>query len=159
MKVRNVMNKEVKFCPPESTVAEVAKVMAANDCGVVPIVDAQKRVVGMVTDRDICLEVGTKDRLASRVPVREIMKRKVYGCGPEEEIQAALKLMQNRKVRRLPVLDKDGRLCGILSIDDVVLYAEKARGPEAPELSEMEIVDTFKAVTRKSAKPQPIVQA
>ncbi|MGH9367098.1 MAG: CBS domain-containing protein [Thermoanaerobaculia bacterium] len=159
MKVRNVMKKEVKFCPPEATVAEVARVMAANECGVVPIVDAQKRVVGMVTDRDICLEVGTKDRLPSRVPVREIMKRKVYGCGPEEEIQAALRLMQNRKVRRLPVLDGDGKLCGILSIDDVVLYAEKTRGTKAPELSEMELVDTFKAITRKPARPQPIVQA
>lgn len=159
MKVRNVMKKEVKFCPPEATVAEVAKVMAKNDCGVVPIVDAQKRVVGILTDRDICLEVATKDRLPSRVPAREIMKRKIYGCGPDEDIHTALKLMQARKVRRLPVLDDEGKLCGILSLDDVVLRAENALGPTAPELSEMEMVETYKAITRKPVKTQPIVQA
>jgi len=159
MKVRNVMERDVKYCPPEATVAEVAKVMAANNCGVVPIVDAQKRVVGMVSDRDICLEVGTKERLASHVSVREIMKRRVQGCGPDEEIQAALKLMQNRKVRRLPVLDEAGRLCGILSIDDIVLRAGKVPGTTVPELSEEELVDTFKAITRKPVKPQAIVQA
>lgn len=159
MKVRNVMKKDVRFCPPEATVAEVAKVMAINDCGVVPIVDAQKRVVGVITDRDICLEVATKDRLPSRVPIREIMKRKVFGCGPDEDIHVALDLMRNRKVRRLPVLDENGRLCGILSFDDVVLHAEKTSGPEAPELSETETVETFKAITRKPVKPQPLVQA
>jgi CBS domain-containing protein len=159
MKVRNVMKKDVKFCPPEATVAEVARVMAINDCGVVPIVDAQNRVVGMITDRDICLEVATKDRLPSRVPVRQIMKRKVYGCGPDEDIHAALNLMQNRKVRRLPVLDDDGKLCGILSFDDVVLRAERTLGTEAPELSETETVETLKAITRKPVKPQRIVQA
>jgi len=159
MKVRKVMQKDVKYCPPEATVAEVAKLMATNDFGVVPIVDAQHRVVGMVTDRDICLEVGTKERLASHVAVREIMKRKVFGCGPDEDIHAAMKLMQNRKVRRLPVLDEGGRLCGILSIDDVVRYVEKAAGPEAPELTDVEVVDTFKAITGKPAKPHRIVEA
>jgi len=159
MKVRNVMKKDVKFCPPEATVAEVAKVMAINDCGVVPIVDAQNRVVGMITDRDICLEIATKDRLPSLVPVREIMKRKVFGCGPDEDIHDALTRMQNRRVRRLPVLDEKGKLCGILSLDDVVLRAEKLSGLEVPELSETETVETLKAITRKSASPRPIVQA
>lgn len=159
MKVRNVMKKDVKFCPPEATVAEVAKVMAINDCGIVPIVDAQNRVVGVITDRDICLEVATKDRLPSRVPVREIMKKKVFGCGPDEDIHAALTLMQNRRVRRLPVLDENGKLCGILSFDDVVLRAERLAGPEVPELSETDTVETLKAITRKPARPRPIVQA
>jgi CBS domain-containing protein len=159
MRVRNVMKKDVKFCPPEATLADVAKVMAKNDCGVVPIVDAQKRVVGMVTDRDVCLEVGTKDRLPSRVSVREIMKRRVYGCGPDEEIQAALEQMRNRKVRRLPVLDENGRLCGILSLDDVVLRVEQTFGPERPELSDMEMVETFKAITRKPVRRQRIIEA
>ena len=159
MKVRNVMKKDVKFCPPEATLADVAKLMARNDCGVVPIIDAQKRVVGMITDRDVCLEVGTKDRLPSRVSVREIMKRRVYGCGPDEEIQAALEQMRNRKVRRLPVLKEDGRLCGILSLDDIVLRVEEGFGPERPELSDMEVVETYKSITRRPAKPQRIIQA
>lgn len=124
MDVRAVMNPRVKFCGLKTTLAEAARIMGDNDCGALPVVDDEKKVLGMITDRDICLAMASANRFPSEIPVEQVMSKQVYACGPDEKVGAALQTMQNRKVRRLPVTDGDSKLVGILSMDDIVLRGE-----------------------------------
>jgi CBS domain-containing protein len=112
-----------------------------RDCGVIPVVDAAGQVVGVVTDRDICIGLATKGRTASHVAAREIMSRGLHTCLPGDDVAAALDVMKSAKVRRLPVIDRDGHLKGILSLNDVVLNTKRKGSPSAEKL-----VDALKAI-------------
>jgi CBS domain-containing protein len=155
MKVRAVMNKPVKTVNAESSLAAAGKIMSENDCGVLPVVDANDQVIGVLTDRDVCLALTSKNRLASEVPVDETMSPRVFACGPDDEVQAALETMQNRLVRRLPVLDDARRLVGIVSIDDIVIHAGPATAKPPTEVTYGEAFSTLKAIcgTRFSHPP------
>ena len=152
MKVRDLMTKSPAFCHPDSNLASAAEKMWAHDCGFLPVVDDELGVVGVITDRDVCIALGTKDRRASSVLVREVMSGKVRICAPDEEIHTALYVMQKYRVRRLPVANRDGKLMGILSMDDFVLAAEKKEGEKTPELACEEVVETYKGIR---ARPLP----
>lgn len=155
MKVRSVMNKPVKTVNTETSLAAAGKIMSKNDCGVLPVVDNNNKVVGVLTDRDVCLALTSKNRLASEVAVDEAMSPRVFACGPDDEIQAALETMQYRLVRRLPVLDENRRPVGILSIDDIVIHAGPATAKRPAEVTYGEAFSTLKAIcgTRLSHPP------
>jgi CBS domain-containing protein len=141
MKVRDIMTTDVSSCHPETRLADVAKTMWDRDCGVLPVVTSEGRVSGVITDRDICMAVATKGRTADRVSVHEVSAAKVYSCLPEDETSAALETMKTRQVRRLPVVDEQGHLIGILSMNDIVLHANAKRG-----VVPAEIVSTLKGI-------------
>jgi CBS domain-containing protein len=153
MKVEHVMTRNVKSCHPESNLSYVAAKMWDYDFGAMPVVDDEDRVMGMITDRDIAIAASTKGRLATEINVGEVMSGNVYACALDEEISSALKTMRREKVRRLPVIGKDGRLAGILSINDVVLHAGEARG----EIHYDDVMSTFKAVCEHSKTSQAVV--
>jgi predicted transcriptional regulator len=111
----------------------------------------------MITDRDIAIAVSTKGRLATEITVGEVMSGNVYACALDEEISSALKTMRLEKVRRLPVIGKDGKLAGILSINDVVLRAEEAKGKQVPEIPYEDVMSAFKAVCKHSKTSQAVV--
>jgi CBS domain-containing protein len=157
MNVQAVMTRNVKFAGINATLADAARVMAQNNVGIVPIVDPEKKVLGMITDRDICLAMATATRLASQISVEKIMSRRVFSCGPDENLDSALRTMQSKKVRRLPVLDGDGRLQGILSMDDVVVHAEIKPGAKMPELGYGRTVETLKAIYSRAVQAKPLV--
>lgn len=146
MKVQDVMTSEVKSCRPETSLAAVAVLMWEHDCGVCPVVDNENKVIGMITDRDIAIAVGTKGRLASEIPVSEVISGKVYSATPDEDVHAALKLMRHEMVRRLPVTNRDGMLQGILSLNDIVLRAEEEKGSHHPELNYEDAMGTVKEI-------------
>lgn len=126
MRVQELMTRNVKSCNPGTNLAEAATLLWDNDCGVLPVINTAENVVGVISDRDICVAVATKRRLASEITVGEIIEdHTVYSCAPEDELQEALRTMQQQQVRRLPVVDREGKLQGILSINDVILSAEK----------------------------------
>lgn len=120
MKVKDLMTKDVASCKPHHSLGEVARLMARYDCGIVPVVDEQGRVLGVVTDRDIGLALSTMDRNASDVPAGEVRTDGAFTCSPEDGVDAALKTLKAKRVRRLPVVDADGRLQGLLSLNDLV---------------------------------------
>ncbi|MEP6924971.1 MAG: CBS domain-containing protein [Pyrinomonadaceae bacterium] len=120
MKVREVMTSDVGYCQPDTSLTGAAMIMWQRDCGVVPVVNEQKRVIGMITDRDICIAVATKNRLASDIQVSEIISGKVAFCQPNDDVEDALKTMKKRQLRRLPVTDKDNVLLGIISMGDLL---------------------------------------
>ena len=148
MEVQDIMNSIVHYARSDSSAAEVAEIMEKGRCGAVPIVNAENKLIGMVTDRDICLGLARKPRPAAQVAITELMSKSVYACSRTDRISTALRTMQIKKVRRLPVLDQRGSLVGILSIDDVVLHAEGSTARKVPELGYGQTIDTLKAIYR-----------
>lgn len=145
MKVQDIMTSDVEACGPESDLAEAAAIMWKKDCGTVPVVDAERRIVGMITDRDICMAVCTRNKLATELKVGEVISGKVYACAPDDSIRDALETMQSSQLRRLPVVDADGTLRGILSVNDVVLNAR--RGHSKKHVSHRDAMETLKALS------------
>jgi predicted transcriptional regulator len=103
-------------------------------------------VVGLITDRDICIAVATRHRLASEILVSEVISGRVHTCAPQHRIQDVLQSMREAKVRRLPVISDDGKLQGVVSISDIMLHAEEAQGKQMPKLSQQDAIVTLKAV-------------
>jgi CBS domain-containing protein len=152
MKVKDVMTKDVRICGINDNLSTAARTMSVNDCGILPIVNNQGTVVGVLTDRDICMTAGSKDQVPSSISVADVMMRQLYSCLPEADIREALQIMRQKKVRRLPVLDAKGNLCGILSLDDV---AVKTRAADKPaELSAEDVEITLDAICRRTAQKQ-----
>jgi len=130
MKVRDLMTSDVKSCRPETSLAEAAKLMWEQDCGVLPVVNAERKVAGMVTDRDICIALATRGRTADRIAARDVTAGKAYVCLPDDDVVTALETMKAHKVRRVPVVDAEGQLEGILSLNDVVTHVGAATANE-----------------------------
>lgn len=160
MNVQALMNPNVKYGGTDSTVADIIAIMEKEDCGAIPIVNAQNKVVGIVTDRDICLALGRRPLPAAEVSVTEVMSKRVFACGPDEDVAEALQTMKDKKVRRLPVIDDKGRLVGILSMDDVVLHAEARKTDRIPRklgLGYGQTVDTLKAIYKRPGAGKELI--
>lgn len=146
MKVHDVMTEEVKFCGPETNLAAAAAIMWENDCGVLPIVADGGQAIGVITDRDIAIALGTRNKQAGEIPVKEVMSGKLFAASRDEDIHTALKLMRREKVHRLPVINTEGKLEGILSLNDVALKAMHPDGKRTQELNYEDVVSTLKAL-------------
>jgi len=146
MKVRDVMVRDVKFCTPKMNLAEAAEVLWKAGVGALPVVE-EGRVLGIITDRDISIALGTRNAKAADLLVKEIVLPKVFYSGPEDDIHIALGTMKAQRVRRLPVVDDKGVLAGILCLDDIVLYAEEKVG----ELTYADVVETMQAICEHPA--------
>jgi CBS domain-containing protein len=146
MIVKEIMNNDVFVCRPEASLAEAAVLMWEKDCGALPVVNEARQVVGMITDRDIAIAVATRGRPASAIPVGEVTTGMVYACLPLDEVSAALEKMREKQVRRLPVIDDNGTLIGMLSISDVLLHTSDAAGRKRDGLSPEETLGALKAI-------------
>jgi CBS domain-containing protein len=142
-KVKDIMTRNVKSCRSDTSLAETAGVMWEQDCGVLPVVDENGKVIGVVTDRDMCMSLAMKDRTASNILVREVLSANLYSCTPDDDIKTALKTMRSQRVRRLPVISDDGKLQGILSLNDIVLKAEEGRDKG---ISYEDVMNTFREI-------------
>ncbi len=141
MRVQEIMVSSPLTCGPQSNLAEVAQLMWKGDCGIVPVTDGAGKLLGVITDRDICIAAATKDKAPSRIRADELPRGDVHTCRPDDEAQAGLKVMRERRVRRLPVIAADGTLQGIVSINDIVLAA----GGRA-DVSAADVLDAFKGL-------------
>ena len=124
MRVEEIMTKEVSYCAPGTNAAAAAEMMWTKNCGSLPVVEDGGRVLGIVTDRDLFIALGTRNQRPADLPVGEVMNGDLAVCAPGDDIRAVLKTMAQRQCHRLPVVDKDGALAGILSIDDIVVRAQ-----------------------------------
>jgi CBS domain-containing protein len=123
MRVENMMSRGVTTCGPQTTLAEAGRTLRSIDAGILPVVSGG-RAVGVITDRDICIALTEKDRRPSEMTVNEAMSRSVLACRPEAHVRRALAAMREKRIRRLPVIDAEGELAGILSLNDVALQAD-----------------------------------
>jgi CBS domain-containing protein len=119
MKVAELMSRPVETCRLQDSLNLAAQRMWDHDCGSVPVVDDNGIPLGMVTDRDICMAAYTQGKPLSAIAVSTAMSHAIYTCAPTDSVAAAEKLMAAKQVRRLPVVDKDGRLVGLLSLHDI----------------------------------------
>ncbi len=127
MKVQDVMTSPARSCTPDATLVAAAQTLWDHDCGTLPVLDAEGRPAGMITDRDICMALARKNRFPGDIRVREVMSPHPFVCKPSDEIEEALLTMARRRVRRLPVVDGGGRLVGVVSVNDVAAGAAEGR--------------------------------
>lgn len=120
-KTHELMTEDPICCLPNDTVTKVSKIMQDNDIGSVPVIDSTrtKKLVGIVTDRDLVLEVMAEERDPQTTKVRDIMTRGVLTCHIDDDLEKTLSAMSGYRLRRIPVVDSEDRIVGIISQADV----------------------------------------
>lgn len=156
MKVKELMSREVRTCTPDESLSLAAQRMWDGDCGALPVVDPSHRVVGIITDRDVCMGLFLSNRPASAIRVREVMTSRVHACGPEDDLDRALDMMTRHRVRRLPVADGDGCLQAMLSINDVVLAASETSRRNGRRPTCAAVLRSLKGVCEHTAAEEPV---
>jgi len=135
MKVSEAMTRDVCIAAPQQTIREAACMMADIDAGSLPVGE-NDRLVGMITDRDIAIRAVGEGR-SPETAIRDVMSKEVLYCYEDEDLDDVAKNMSNVKVRRLPVLDRDKRLVGIVSLGDLALHDDsKTTGRTVANISE-----------------------
>jgi len=155
MRVVEIMMGTPYHCSAEANLGSATELMWIGNCGFLPVVGNENKVIGVITDRDICIALGTRNRTAGDVTVAEVMSGKMYSCTPEDTVQMAMETMRAGHVRRLPVITKSGELVGVISIDDVIIHAAKAGVGSALPLSTAEVV---KALQRINERQLPLAR-
>lgn len=125
MRVQDAMTRNPAACAPGTNLAAAAELMWKNDCGSLPVVDDSGKAIGIVTDRDMLIALGTRNGRPSEMTVAEVMTSPVFTCRPSDPIDTALAKMNARKIRRLAVATEDGKLAGMLTMNDVVRHADR----------------------------------
>ncbi len=131
MKVRDVMSKDVQVARPGDTLQDVASRMASGDFGFMPVADGD-RLIGTITDRDIAVR-AVAGGAACTSPVVEYISRDAHTCRADDDLKSVLEAMGGKQIRRLPVLDKDERLVGVVSLGDLSTRVKEKYAGEALE--------------------------
>ncbi|MFO0700745.1 MAG: CBS domain-containing protein [Nitrospira sp.] len=147
MNVQDIMISDAQCCGPDTNLAAAAKMMWDSDCGALPVLKVNGQVIGMITDRDICMAAATKNRPPSEITVWEATSGKAFICRPTDDVHTALDIMKRERVRRLPVVDEDGLFQGIIAMNDFLLAAQEAKGWSSPAVSYEDVVHTMKAIS------------
>jgi CBS domain-containing protein len=133
MQIRDIMTREVEVVPGDAPVREAAAKMKQLDVGAIPVCDGQK-LTGVLTDRDIAVRLAAEGRNPSETRVSEIMTRDLYYCFEDQDVEEAATVMEAGQIRRLPILDQDRQLVGIVSLGDISVRSdEKTAAAEALE--------------------------
>ncbi len=118
MLVKEVMTPKAEWVDPETTLLEAAKRMRDKDIGSL-LVGEDDKIIGMVTDRDITCRGVARNLNPANTPVRKVMSERIFWCFDDQEIENAAHLMENKKVRRLAVMNREKQMVGFLSVDDL----------------------------------------
>ena len=140
MQISEVMTPHPLTCAPETTAAEAAHLMWEGDCGVLPVV-RDRMLAGIVTDRDLFIALATRNSRASDLTVGSVAQLPAVTCSPRDDVQQAMGKMKTHRVRRLPVVDQDGTLVGIVSMNDLLL----ATSPQSAMGTR--VVDTLQTIS------------
>jgi CBS domain-containing protein len=146
MKVESLMTKPARACAPTDNLHTAAEVMWSADCGCVPVTDSNQRVVGIVTDRDICMAAHMEGEPLRARTVESIMSNVVCVCAADDLVEDVARVMGEKQLRRIPVIDPDGRLVGVLSLNDLALAAVDSVNGAA--LNSADVGRTLAAISR-----------
>lgn len=145
MTARDLMKTDIGACAPDDELVTVLLLMRERQCGWAPVVDSHGHVVGVITDRDAAMALlNHPTRGAARIAASDAMTRQVVACGPGDSIRVVLSAMASHHVRRLPVLDHNGHLQGVISIDDII-RAPQGRGMPEPYV----LVEALRAIVTR----------
>ena len=147
MKVSSLLQREVISCTTHDDLHRAAQLMWDHDIGCLPVIDTQGHVMGMITDRDICMAAYTQGVPLRGLPVTLAMAKHVFACSPSDELDAVERTMSAHQIRRMPVIDDQGHPVGILSLNDI------ARAASAGKVPAGEVASTLAAVSA----PRPVV--
>ena len=154
MKVKDIMTAQPETCTPDTNLAAAAALMLQADCGILPVVDQQGKLSGIVTDRDMYVALATRDTRASNLSVGDVARKEVFTCEPDDDVHTALEIMKQHHVRRLPVEGFGHTVQGMISMNDILLSA----GPRKAVRSD-EVVDTLQAICGHRHAPVKTVAA
>ena len=148
MRVEKIMTKQVSSCSPDGTLAEAAQLMWEQDCGCLPVCagDGATRVAGVITDRDICMSALFSGRPLHELRVSDAMSRQLESCRPGDSIADAERVMRQARIRRLPVVDEQGALLGMISLADLAREAARESASHRKEITETEVSGTLAAI-------------
>ena len=144
MQVKEIMATAVATGSFDGRLNDVAQIMWDRDLGSVPIVDGEGRLAGIITDRDVCMAAYTQGHALHEIPVARVMATHVLVCHIDDSVDTAEQLMREGQVRRVPVIDNDGRPVGVVSLSDLARAAAHLRGVRAPH-----VVETLTAVSER----------
>lgn len=142
MKVVDAMMGTPYYCQPDSNLGFATELMWKGNCGFLPVVGPEGTVAGVLTDRDVCIALGTRGRPSGEVCVADVMSTNVRLCSPDDDVKIALATMRERRVRRLPVVTKQSGLVGVISVDDILLRSSSGTG----SISSEDVLNTFRAI-------------
>jgi CBS domain-containing protein len=151
MKVSEIMRRDVATCAPSDRADVAVRIMVDRDCGAVPVVDSTGAVLGILTDRDVCLAGLSSGKPLEDVPVDRAMSVDVICCSSDDSIEEAEERMGQARVRRLPVVDESRRLVGLLSLDDIAraVLREELQGLFRSRMDEEGLARTLAAICRR----------
>jgi CBS domain-containing protein len=152
MNVSELMTSHPAFVSPEQKLAVAAQLMWDRDCGALPVVHQDGHVVGMLTDRDICMASWSRGLALDAISVADAMSTQLAFCGPDDAISTAETSMRKSQVRRLPVLDPERRLLGILSLADIA-RATASTSVRTKQLSTDGVAATLAVICDTAAGP------
>lgn len=158
MKVEQIMSRPALTCGANDSLNRAAQVMWEADIGCVVVLEGD-RLVGVITDRDICMAAYTRGAPLSQVAVREVMSRNVAVVRVDDRLGMAEALMRSKKVRRLPVVDEQDRVVGLLALTDVARAAQQQRGRRVPDVAGDEVLSTLGAICEPRRSLEPAVFA
>ena len=134
MKIKDVMTRDVSFVTPDTPIPEIARRMRDEDIGVVPVVE-NDRMIGMVTDRDIVVRCVAAESMGAAT-ARMVMSPRVLYCYDDQSVNEILENMAEQQVRRMPVVNRDKRLIGVVSIGDLSQKSQRKAGESLKEISQ-----------------------
>jgi CBS domain-containing protein len=132
MEVREIMTKNPACCTPNTRLQQVAKMFVDHDCGCIPVVDSEKdmKPVGVITDRDITCRAVAEGKNPLEMTAGECMSASVVTVTPEMSLDECCSIMEDKQVRRVPVVDANGRCCGMVAQADIAQYASNNKTAE-----------------------------
>lgn len=147
MNVRELMTADPEACLPTDSCANAAEIMRRRNCGFVPIIDGRqtKRVIGVVTDRDLALYLAEMNKTARHAQARECMVSPVQTVAPDTTLEEAARLMERCAIHRLPVVD-NGQLVGILSLKDIAIATDERLGIRGWREAEQAVTEIIEAI-------------
>jgi CBS domain-containing protein len=150
--VRTIMTTHVRTCQADDSLGHAAHLMWNEDCGIVPVT-RDHHVVGVITDRDICMATYTQGQAPGELRVEATMSKQLFSCSADDSLATALTTMRTNRVRRVPVLTLEGKLLGLLSLADIVRWAQPLGNPSI----DATITETLAAISARS--PQKLASA
>lgn len=148
MRIDQIMTKQAKWCTPDDTLDRAAQLMWNSDCGCLPVcaTDGVNRVIGVVTDRDICMSALFQGKALHELRVANAMARVLKACRPSDSLADAEKFMSETRIRRLPVVDDQGSLVGIIALADLAREAVREHAAGKSDITESAVGDTLAAI-------------
>lgn len=147
MKIEEIMTRNVHSCTPNDSLATAAQIMWENDCGAVPVVDQTGKLVGIITDRDLAMAAHLQNVSLRESRVANAMARDVKSCGPLDTPATVQSLMQQHKIRRVPVVDADRRLVGMVTLGDLAYAMSSTQTLGGDGMTWTAIAHTLSAVS------------